>query len=327
MTKTAIIHTALSDSRAAGTFLGKQIFASIQAQPDVVILFAAPTYDQGELLQALNESCQCNIIVGCSSAGEFTSNIQGEELACALALCSTEMHFSIGIGCGLHTNRDQAARELISSFQGNSNHTYRYRSALVLTDALAGHTEDLVEHLTLLTAGTYQFFGGGSGDNAHFFHTPVFYNTEVVSDAVVALEILSNKPLGIGVRHGWQPASPGMRVTEAKDMCLLSLNAMPAVEAFQAHAENTHQTFDQTNPLPFFLHNIIGIDTGLEYKLRVPLAVNPDGSIFCAAEIPTGSLILYYALKQFLGGRGRFERGGKRVTADEWIKASGCTLF
>lgn len=291
MTKTAIAYTALSDSRNAGTFLGKQVFASIQEPPDVVILFVSPTYDQQELLQALKEACQCNIIVGCSSAGEFTSNIHGEGLACALALHSNEMHFALGVGRGLHNNRDKAASELISSFQGNSNHTYQYRSALVLTDALAGHTEDLVEHLTLLTAGTYQFFGGGSGDNAHFSHTPVFYNTEVVSDAVVALEILSNKPLGIGVRHGWQPASLGMRVTEANDMCLLSLNAMPAVEAFQAYAEKTGQTFDQANPLPFFLHNIIGIDTGLEHKLRVPLAVNPDGSILCATEIPTGSMI------------------------------------
>jgi hypothetical protein len=51
--------------------------------------------------------------------------------------------------------------------------------------------------------------------------------TEAIPDAVVALEILSNKPLGIGVRHGWLPGGDPLRVTEAKGMRLGSLNAWP----------------------------------------------------------------------------------------------------
>jgi hypothetical protein len=36
---------------------------------------------------------------------------------------------------------------------------------------------------------------------------------------------------------------------------------------------------------------VIGIDTGDGYKIQVPLALNADGSIFCAAEIPTGATV------------------------------------
>jgi hypothetical protein len=79
----------------------------------------------------------------------------------------------------------------------------------------------------------------------------------VPTDAVVALEILSNKPLGIGVDYGWQPASRPMRVTEAEGLRLASLNAVPAVEVFEEHAETTGQPFDTGDPLPFFLHNVI----------------------------------------------------------------------
>ena len=85
----------------------------------------------------------------------------------------------------------------------------------------------------LLTAGRYQIFGGGAGDDAKFSRTHVFYGIEAVSDSAVALEILSHKPLGIGVSHGWQPASPPMRVTAADGMRLISLNAAPAVEVFE----------------------------------------------------------------------------------------------
>jgi hypothetical protein len=162
---------------------------------------------------------------------------------------------------------------------------------LVLTDALAGHADELIEELTLLTGGNYQFFGGGAGDDANFSRTQVFCGTELASDAAVALEILSTKPIGVGVRHGWRPASKPMRVTESDGGRLVSLNAISAVELFERHARETGQSFDPKDPIPFFLHNILGIDTGQGYKLRVPLAVHADGSVSCAAEIPTGATV------------------------------------
>jgi hypothetical protein len=58
------------------------------------------------------------------------------------------MQFAAGIGRGLHSDHATAAKALVSSFQGLTRHDYVFRSALVLTDALAGHADDLVEQLT-----------------------------------------------------------------------------------------------------------------------------------------------------------------------------------
>ena len=292
MTTSAVVYADSNDSVEAGTSLGNQIAGALdQRQPDALILFASSQYDYPALLRALDAACHPRLLVGCSSAGEFISNAQGEGSACAIALCSDEIQFSAGIGRGLRENREAAAVELISSFRGLTNHNYIYHSALVLTDALAGQVDDFVEKLTLLTAGTYQFFGGGAGDDARFQNTHVFFGTEAYSDAAVALEILSNKPVGIGVAHGWQPASDGMRVTSAAGMCLLSVNAVPAVEMFEEHAEQTGQQLDPSDPLPFFLHNVIGIDSNDAQKLRVPLGINGDGSVPVAADVPSGATI------------------------------------
>jgi hypothetical protein len=201
------------------------------------------------------------------------------------------MQFSAGVGRNLREDREAAAEEIVSSFQGPGNHRYLFRSALVLTDALAGHADGLIETINLRTAGAYTLFGGGAGDDAQFTRTHVFHDTEAIPDAAVALEILSNKPLGVGVSHGWTPAGAPMRVTEADGMRLVSLNATPAAEVFQEYAEATGQAFDPADPVPFFLHNIIGIDTGSGFKLRVPLAVNADGSVTCAADIPAGATV------------------------------------
>jgi len=292
MTDAAVVYTDVKDSAAAGRALGTQIREALGGYlPDALIVFASSSYDYRELLAALDSSCHPAVLVGCSSAGEFITASQGVESACAVALRASDMVFAASIGRGLRADTTQAANELVASFEGLDRHDFLYRSALILTDALAGHADSLVEHLTLHTAGTYQFFGGGAGDDGRFSTTHVFYGNEIVDDAVVALEILSNKPLGVGVCHGWQPASPRMRVTEAEGMRLVSVNATPAVEIFLDYAVQTNQTFDHENPLPFFIHNVIGIDDELEQRLRMPLVLNDDGSIVCAADVPNGATV------------------------------------
>jgi hypothetical protein len=292
MTESTVVYTDLSDSAEAGQLLGSKIIEDLNGHsPDALIVFASSKHDYSKLLEAIKAACHPKVMVGCSSAGEFTSEAQGEHSASVVALRSTEMHFAAGVGHHLREDREAAAREIVSSFKGLENHRYLFRSALVLTDALAGYADDLIEALNMHTGGSYMLFGGGAGDDAQFTRTHVFHDTEAIPDAAVALEILSNKPLGIGVSHGWIPASPPMRVTEAEGMRLLSLNSSSAVEVFQDHAASTGQAFDPHDPVPFFLHNIIGIDTGSGYKLRVPLAVNADGSVVCAADIPSGATV------------------------------------
>lgn len=292
MTRAATALTTATDSRLAGTELGQHLAAGLQGhEPDVVVVFAAPQYDHAQLLRCLSEACHPALLVGCSSAGEFRASELHENGASALALSAPDMAFHVSCGTGVAHQRDQVAAQLVASFAGLHDHTYQYRTAIVLVDALTGYVDDLIGQLALRTAGTYQFVGGGAGDNAQFQRTPVFIGTEVYTDAAVALEILSNKPVGIGASHGWVPASDPMRVTESTGLRVTSLNATPAVEAFAEHADCLGLAFDRTAPLPFFLHHILGIRTPGGFQLRVPLAVEPDGSVLFAADVPAGSIV------------------------------------
>ena len=290
--ESTVVYTREKDSTAAGCELADRIARDLPGdQPGAVIVFASPRYDAVALLASLDSTCRPGTLVGASSAGEFTDQTRGEGIACALALRSRELQFTASFGQGLSRDPAEAAREIVSAFRGTAGSEYPHRAALVLTDALAGHTDELVEQLTIATAGQYQFFGGGAGDDAQFRRTQVFFGRKAFVDAAVALEILSPKPLGIGVSHGWEPATRGFRVTEANGMRLVSLNGLPAIEAFRAHAEATQQKLDREAPIPFFLHNILGIDTGAGYRLRVPLAINADGSVLCASALPTGAIV------------------------------------
>lgn len=288
MTEVAIVQTDLA-GREAGEALGRQIRERLSGTPDALIVFAAPDTDHAALLEALAVATGTRTIVGCSTAGEFTSDGAGQGLTNVTAIRAAEIRFAAAVGTDLSGDQRGAARAIAADFRGAALQEFPYRAALVLVDALAGHAEELVDALTLETGGSYRFFGGGAGDDARFQRTHVFCGTRVHTDAVVALEIVSRKPVGIGARHGWTPASPPLRVTQSDASRVVSLNAAPAVEAFEEHAEDTTQPFDRTDPLPFFLHNIVGVETPSGYKLRVPLGIAADGGILCAAEVPAGA--------------------------------------
>lgn len=289
MTDVAIASTALRDS-AGGEDLASQLLGELKGHaPDAVLVFASAENDYGALLKALDERCHARAMIGCSSAGEFTAEASGTGMTSAIALRSPEMRFTSTIARDLSSDREVAAGDLVRGFEGLESSAFRYRTAVVLVDALAGHAEDLVDQLTLATGGMYQFIGGGAGDDGLFRKTHVFRGTEAHTNAAVALEILSNKPIGIGARHGWSPSGEPLRVTESQQACVVSFNISPAVEAFEEHAAATHQQFDREDPLPFFLHNIVGMKTDEGHKLRVPLGIADEGGIVLAAEMPVGA--------------------------------------
>jgi len=289
--KTAAASTDVTDAREAGRRLATQIQEGLGGKPQAIMLFAAPSYDHAALLDELASHHPDALLVGASSAGEFTNQARGEGLACALGLAGEDVRFGVGVARDIKTDPAEAARQIVSGFSGLSDFTFPHHSALVMADALAGHADVLVDELTLATGGQYQFFGGGAGDNAQFHRTSVFCGREVLNGAAVALEMLTAKPIGVGVRHGWAPASAPFRVTETDGTRLISLNGLPAAEAFDAHAATTSQSLDRASPIPFFLHNILGIETGSTHRLRVPLVILPDGSVQCAAEVPQGSVV------------------------------------
>ena len=280
------------DSGRAGVQIAEEAIAAFDgACPNVFILFASPQHDAKTLLAALGTRCPKALLVGSTSAGEFTQEGRADGAVSVLALRSNQLRFSVGVGRDVSRSASAAAQQVVASFEGLRADPLPYRAALVMTDALAGYADALVEELTLATRGDYAFFGGGAGDDGKFAATSVFANQDVLSNAVVALEIQSNRPIGIGVSHGWVPAGPALRVTEAQGMRLVGLNGAPAVEAFEDHAAATGQVFDRNEPLPFFLHNILGITGPGGHRLRVPLAVDDDGAIACAADVPEGAIV------------------------------------
>lgn len=293
MTQVAVAFSNAKDGTDAGREIGAQIRQALSGRaPDALIVFASARYEHRALLDSLHSSCSPRLVVGCSSAGEFTSANSGAGSCSALALCSDSVKFSASVGRGISEDHRAAVAELVQGFVGNTDTRENSRVALVFADPLSGYGEAMMQHLTLLTDGRYQFAGGGAGDDGKFEQTHVFYGREAIPDALVALEMLSDKPIAIGAAHGWHADSAPMRVTEATGLSLRSLNAVPAADVYSDYADERARPFDRTRPLPFFLHHVLGIDAGVgPPRLRVPLGIEANGAIRCASEVPAGATV------------------------------------
>ena len=326
MTRTVSALSTHTNSKKAAGELGDQISETLR-NPAVVIIFASSKHDYQEVLSVMSERFPKAVLVGCSSAGEFDKDRQSEGSISGFAIESDTMAFSASMAENISARPSESARELVSGFRGLQQEDYRYRTALILNDALAGCADELVQALNLQTGGKYKFFGGGAGDDAAFTKTHVFLGTKIATNAAVALEILSAKPIGVGVRHVWKPATELMRVTEAEGTTLGSLDAIPAADVFEEYALGTGQTLDKSAPIPFFLHNIVGVKSDQGYKLRVPLSLNQDRSVAFAAEVPVSSSVSIMAASAASSTEAAREATDDAMKQIGDAKAGGALMF
>lgn len=290
MKTSAIIHSAIPHSGEAGLSIGNQALQQLGGPPDAMLLLVSCAHDYPKLLEAIHASCAPTVLIGGTVATAYTHDADLAGSVCAVVFRSNELHFQGAVTRGLSDGR-AAAQNLGAALMEQKKRTSVFRTAIVLMDARAQFADTFVEELTSRTGGTIQLFGGGATDDPLVSGSHVFFNTEVLENAAVALDIQSTQALGVTVFHGWAPASGPYRVTQSEGRVLNSLNAQPAVDAFIEYAETTGQQFDPKAPAPFFLENVLGLTLPDGHKLRVPLAVLEDGSIVTATEIPEESVV------------------------------------
>jgi methyl-accepting chemotaxis protein len=136
--RTSVVSTDLQDSASAGECLATEVQKSLEKPPAALVIFAAPQHDHQAMLSSVKSRLPNTIVVGASSAGEFTNVTSGQGLACAMGLVGDDVIFSSSLGHNLSRDAASAAREIVSGFTATPPGRFPFRSALVMADALAG---------------------------------------------------------------------------------------------------------------------------------------------------------------------------------------------
>ena len=296
-TKAGTGYSAAEGATEAGRAAAEAAIASMGGGgADLVLAFASTGYPYSELLGAIRGVTGAAPLIGCSGAGQFTGDDIGQRSVVVMTIKSDTIKFQTALGQGLRSDRAGAVGHAFSAFAEKHRAAraegLQHATCILCTDGLAGNGEDLVEAVHAATGMLAQVVGGAAADDAQFERTDVFFDGAHHTDAMVVVYAFSKSPIGLGVRHGLNPACPSMIVTRATGNVIHEIDGQPAVAAYEKFAKSTGADFTADNRETFMITHEIGMlmPSG-EYKVRAPLKANDDGSLVMASEVPSGASV------------------------------------
>lgn len=300
--------------------------------PAFGLIFAGPKHDLPSLVAAATEAAAGADFLACTTAGEFTEAGLTHDGVAVFLIASGGLNHHLRFASGMKSDPDGVARELCRDFDQLKARAFasdRLRSTTVLlTDGLAGTGEQTLKAVSETTGPFQQIVGGAAGDEGGFEATGVASGESAGLDAAVALHVFGAQAWGVGVGHGLEPASDPMVVTRAEGNVVFELDGRPAFEVYRQHARQRGIKLTPENAGPY----LIGNELGLYFfdkvaKARAPLSVGIDGSLSCAAEIPSDSTVCILdgeADKMVAAARHAAEEARENLNGAE---AAGVLLF
>ncbi len=263
------------------------------------IVFCSSDYNYAEVIKGIKEVTQNAPLIGCSSAGEFTEERVGKKSVCCALISSDDHEFFLGYGNQLEKKGREAIKQAAGEFPEVIN-DYPHLCCIELIDGLAKEGEEFTLTVNSIMGSLVRLIGGAAGDDLKFKETRVFVNNQISSDAIALCLIASKIPVGMGIKHGHKPWSHALNVTKSEGCVLYEVNGKPAFEVWKKHTrERAKEKFDidvdklsdPTEVGSYLIKYEAGLLTGMEYKIRVPLSANPDGSLNFGCPIPEDTII------------------------------------
>jgi len=210
----------------------EQAFTSLNLahSPQLLIAFAAPRYNLEQLGGILSDRLPDCAVIGCTTSGEIAAGSALTQSLVLWALGGTGVRVSTGCGQSDGQGLRQAAVEAAGCLEKLERR--KHTVMVLLSDGLGGDQMEVVRGAYDAANIDVPLVGGCAGDYLAMRQTRQLHGRRVMSGAVVAAAISSDRPLGVGVSHGWTPASEPMLVTESRNTLLSSLDDQPALDVY-----------------------------------------------------------------------------------------------
>ncbi|MFA5259752.1 MAG: FIST N-terminal domain-containing protein [Candidatus Omnitrophota bacterium] len=288
-----------TDSYTTGKAVAQEALQKLgAAKADLAVVYASSKYDYNQVLKGVNEVTGNALLIGSSSAGEFNeARADKESIVCGLLASDTHKFFA-GLGTGLKADPIAAVTMAKASFPGTLN-GYAHKSAILHVDGLAGNGEEASLAALSELGMDMTLSGGAAGDDLKFKETKVFLNNKTLSDALSICMMFSKKPVAIGVKHGHSPISGPMTITKAKANVVYEIDGKKAFDVWKNTVKDElGKTGVDVNKLqdPAEIGSLLiqyeaGLETGGDYKIRVPLSTSEDGALNFACTMVEGSVM------------------------------------
>jgi hypothetical protein len=281
--------STLTDSAAAGHSALQAALAHLGGTPRLLIVFTTEDHDHSAVLAAMRTRTAGVALIGCCTGGLITAEGILPAGVAVLALGGVGLEVALAMAPGLSTTPTASAEQVAEQLEAAlSPPVGQEHLTLVFADGLTGSLamDAAIQSAAAVLGPLCPLFGGAAGDNLNYGHTVLFANERIMSDALVAALISSTAPIGVGVRHGWRPASRRMAVTRSDGNLLYELDGRPALEIYRELLPEVTITAENFRTLSRF-HPIGFVQANGEPLVRLPLAVTAEGALSCVGTLPS----------------------------------------
>jgi len=262
--------------------------------PVVVFVFCSIGYQVPALFDAVRQHVAPEtVIVGCSTSGQIAEGQVAREGVAISAWGGPGFTARTHISRGASGRLREAGAEVATALEGVSN---EHRALLMVCDGLTGNQHEIVRGAFSVVGAAVPLVGGCAGDDITYTRTYQFAGNgagvEILSDAVIGVAIGSDRPIGIGIAHGWRKDGAAMIVTSSKDSRVYELDGEPALDVLLRRLKMDESMVDDGDAFRdiAFLHPL-GLSRRSGEDLRVIHAGDrSDRSLLCLADVPQGAL-------------------------------------
>ncbi len=161
----------------------------------------------------------------------------------------------------------------------------------LLFDAMVPNIATLLDELYLRLANRVHYMGANAGSESFKPMPCLFDGSRTMQDGVLAMLLQPHR--GTVLEHGYRAPEQMLTATSTEGNRILQIDWRPAFEVYREIARAQYCIeIDQQNFYQYAVHFPFGIVRANGMILvRIPVALEKDGSLFCIGEVPPNALL------------------------------------
>lgn len=162
---------------------------------------------------------------------------------------------------------------------------------MLLFDSMLANIASILEALYQRLADRVHYMGANAGSET-FQPMPCLFDAhQVVSNGVLCLLLPDDR--GAALAHGYLSPDELISATATEGNRIISIDWRPAFDVYQERVKTLFGVaLTRDNFYQFAVHFPFGILLANgDVVVRIPVALEPDGSLFCVGEVPANSML------------------------------------
>lgn len=292
---TTVIGTGIStrlDSFSAGKEAALSAYYQIgKNDPTIIITFISAIFDQELVIKGIHSIIRGVPLAGCSTVGSISTYGSHRDSVAVFIISSDSISFSCGIGDKASRNARLAGSKAVIKTFGLTHKSKLKQAYIMFSDSLSGNNADILRGSQEVLGTSFIVIGGGSSNKSCIQKTYQYIDNEIQTDSVAGVLISGDVKLGIGKSNGWQPIGKPHKVTKARSNTIKEIDKKIAIEIYEEYFEKSFEKLKDEGICKLGINYPIGIkqtNRNKDYLTRVPIAIEPNGSLILNGDIREG---------------------------------------